>query len=146
MFGREAASSKLRAVVRSRWSPCMGVLASPKTRSRCSRARVDECSNALHGPCGVGSCDHPDVSARGAAGVERYRHFPVNKDKLLTTVKPIELENWKTGQKLGMWGLLFNTCIKYTSSTTGSLSSSFRRFARFPSETNPTVLIVCDRA
>ena len=39
--------------------------------------------------------------------------FPENKSKLLTTVKPIELENWKTWQKLGMWGLLFNTCIKY---------------------------------
>ena len=39
--------------------------------------------------------------------------FPENKSKLLTTVKPIELENWKTGQKIGLWGLLFNTCIKY---------------------------------
>ena len=39
--------------------------------------------------------------------------FPANKDKLLTTVKPIELENWKTRSKIGYWGILFNTCIKY---------------------------------
>ena len=36
-----------------------------------------------------------------------------HKDKLLTTVKPIELENWKTRSKIGYWGILFNTCIKY---------------------------------
>ena len=39
--------------------------------------------------------------------------FPANKDKFLTTVKPIELENWKTRSKNGYWGILFNTCIKY---------------------------------
>ena len=39
--------------------------------------------------------------------------IPANKDKLLTLVKPIELENWKTRVKIGFWGILFNTCIKY---------------------------------
>ena len=39
--------------------------------------------------------------------------FPAEKNKFVTTVKWIELENWKTGQKIGLKGLLFNTCIKH---------------------------------
>ena len=43
----------------------------------------------------------------------RFRRTITRKNKLVTTVKWIELENWKTGQKICLKGLLFNTCIKY---------------------------------
>jgi hypothetical protein len=39
--------------------------------------------------------------------------FPANKPKHVTTAKVIELENWRTGTKIGLWGVLFNVCVKY---------------------------------
>ena len=31
----------------------------------------------------------------------------------MSTVKPFELENWRTAVKIGLRGLLFNLCVKY---------------------------------
>ena len=39
--------------------------------------------------------------------------FPADKNKSMSTVKPFELENWRTAVKIGLWGLLFNLCVKY---------------------------------
>ena len=39
--------------------------------------------------------------------------FPVDKNKFLTKVKPLALENYKTQEKTGYWGFLLNPCIKY---------------------------------
>ena len=39
--------------------------------------------------------------------------FPADKNKFMSTVKPFELKNWRTAVKIGLWGLLFNLCVKY---------------------------------
>ena len=39
--------------------------------------------------------------------------FPADKDKFLSALKPLELENFKTQTKTGTWGILLNVCIKY---------------------------------
>ena len=52
--------------------------------------------------------------------------FFADKNKFLSTVKPLELENFKTGSKIGLWGFLLNMKIKYDGPLLDELSNLCR--------------------